>query len=283
MTNPAVGQMRGHGARWPYLAALAAITLVFMVPQLWLFSLSLKEKAAVYQYPPRLIPDHPTIENYWFALTRTQVPWYLWNSFKVAVLSTLLTLVVSLPAAYSLSRETFRGRAPIMGALLAMQMLSPVVLLVPIYGLVQGLGLVDTHAGLILVYASLQVPFTIWLMKSFFDSLPPALFDAARVDGAGRWLTFRSIAVPLVGPGLAAAAILNLASYWAEFSLALVLLDAQERFTVPVGLFSLQGAYETEWHIVAAASIVGLVPVIGAFVLLQRHFIAGLTAGSVKG
>ena len=283
MTNPAQGRSRGYGVRWPYIAALAAITLVFLVPQLWLLSLSLKEKAAVYQYPPRLIPAHPTIENYWFAITRTQVPWYLWNSFKVAVCSTLLTLAVSLPAAYSLSRETFRGRAPIMGALLAMQMLSPVVLLVPIYGLVQGLGLVDTHAGLILVYASLQVPFTIWLMKSFFDSLPSALFDAARVDGADRWLTFRSIAVPLVAPGLAAAAILNLASYWAEFSLALVLLDAQERFTVPVGLFSLQGAYETEWHIVAAASIVGLVPVIGAFVLLQRHFIAGLTAGSVKG
>ena len=266
-----------------FIAGLAAAAAAFLAPLLWLFSLSLKSKAGVYEYPPQWLPAGGSLVNYRFALTHTQVPWYLWNSFKVAVFSTLLTLAVSLPAAYSLSRETFRGRAPIMGALLAMQMLSPVVLLVPIYGLVQGLGLVDTHAGLILVYASLQVPFTIWLMKSFFDSLPRALFDAARVDGAGRWLTFRSIAVPLVGPGLAAAAILNLASYWAEFSLALVLLDAQERFTVPVGLFSLQGAYETEWHIVAAASIVGLVPVIGAFVLLQRHFIAGLTAGSVKG
>ncbi len=272
-----------YGRRWPYIVALAAIALVFLVPQFWLLSLSLKEKSAVYQYPPRLIPANPTIDNYWFALTRTQVPWYLWNSFKVAFFSTVLTLVVALPAAYALSRERFRAREPIMAALLAMQMLSPVVLLVPIYGLIQGMGLVDTHAGLILVYASLQVPFTIWLMKSFFDSLPPALYDAARVDGAGAWLTFRAVALPLVGPGLAAAAILNLAAYWAEFSLALVLLDAQERFTVPVGLFSLQGAYETEWHIVAAASIVGLVPVIGAFVLLQRHFIAGLTAGSVKG
>lgn len=278
--------MRGsarYGARWPYVAALAAITLVFLVPQLWLLSLSLKEKAAVYQYPPRLVPADPTIENYLFALTQTQVPWYLWNSFKIALLSTVLTLAVSLPAAYVLARERFRSRSPIMGALLAMQMLSPVVLLVPIYGLMQKLGLVDTHLGLILVYASLQVPFTIWLMKAFFDGLPPALFDAARMDGAGRWLTFRMIALPLVGPGLAAAAILNLAAYWAEFSLALVLLDAQERFTVPVGLFSLQGAYETEWHIVAAASIVGLLPVIGAFVLLQRYFIAGLTAGSVRG
>lgn len=274
---------RLFGGRWALVAALAAITLVFVVPQLWLLSLSLKEKAAVYQYPPRLIPDDPTVANYYFALGRTQVPWYLWNSLKVAFLSTVLTLAVSLPAAYVLSRERFRTRGPVMGGLLAMQMLSPVVLLVPIYGLVQSLGLIDSHVGLILVYASLQVPFTIWLMKAFFDGLPPALFDAARVDGAGRWLTFRRIALPLVGPGLAAAAILNLAAYWAEFSLALVLLDAQERFTVPVGLFSLQGAYETEWHIVAAASVVGLIPVVAAFVVLQRHFIAGLTAGSVKG
>jgi len=272
-----------YGRRWPYVAALVALMLVFLLPQLWLLSLSLKEKSAVFQYPPRLVPQHPTLDNYLFALTRTQVPWYLWNSCKVSVLATLLTLAVSLPAAYVLSRERFRGRAPVMGMLLAMQMLSPVVLLVPIYGLVQRLGLVDTHAGLILVYASLQVPFTIWLMKAFFDAVPPALFDAARIDGAGRWLTFRVISLPLVAPGLAAAGILNLAAYWSEFSLALILLDAQERFTVPVGLFSLQGAYETEWHIVAAASLVGIMPVIGAFVLLQRHFIAGLTAGSVKG
>ena len=207
----------------------------------------------------------------------------MWNSLKIALLATALTLAAALPAAYVLSREAFRVRGPVMAGLLAMQMLSPVVLLVPIYRLVQALDLVDTHLGVILVYASLQVPFTAWVMKTFFDGVPPALFDAARVDGASRWVTFRRIALPLVGPGIAAAAILNLAAYWAEFSLALVLLDAQERFTVPVGLFSLQGAYETEWHIVAAASIVGLVPVIAAFVLLQRHFIAGLTAGSVKG
>ena len=275
-----VAQLRRH---WPYLVGLTAITLVFLVPQLWLLSLSLKDKAAVYQYPPRLIPTDATADNYAFALRRTQVPWYVWNSAKVAVLATLATLLAALPAAYVLSRERFQARGAVMVALLAMQMLSPVVLLVPIYDLVQSMGLVDTHAGLILVYASLQVPFTVWIMKTFFDGLPGALFDAARVDGAGRWQMFTRIALPLVGPGIAAAAILNLAAFWAEFSLALVLLDAQERFTVPVGLFSLQGAYETEWHIVAAASIVGLVPVIGAFVLLQRHFIAGLTAGSVKG
>jgi multiple sugar transport system permease protein len=162
-------------------------------------------------------------------------------------------------------------------------MLSPVILLLPIYGLVEGLRLIDTHAGLILVYGAIQVPFTVWVLKSFFDAIPSTLFEAARLDGASRFDTAWQIAVPLVAPGLAAVAIFNLAAYWSEFALALVLLDSQSRFTVPLGVFSFQSAYETEWQLVAAASFIGLVPMMAAFVLLQRYFITGLMAGAVKG
>jgi multiple sugar transport system permease protein len=154
---------------------------------------------------------------------------------------------------------------------------------VPIYGVVARLSLLDTHAGLVIVYAAVQLPLTVVIMKAFFDAIPPSLFEAARLDGASRALTFRRVALPLVGPGLAATAIFNLAAYWAEFGLALVLLDSQSRFTVPIGLFSFQSGYETEWQLVAAASFIGLIPVIAAFVLLQRYFVAGLTAGAVKG
>ena len=162
-------------------------------------------------------------------------------------------------------------------------MLSPVILLLPIYELVDAVELIDTHAGLILVYAAIQTPFTAWVLKNFFDALPPALFEAARLDGASRLRTLWSIALPLIGPGLASVAIFNLAAYWSEFALALVLLDSQAHFTVPIGIFNLQSGYETEWQIVAAASFIGLVPMMAAFVLLQRYFIAGLTAGAVKG
>ena len=113
--------------------------------------------------------------------------------------------------------------------------------------------------------------------------VPPALFEAARLDGASRLRTLWSIALPLVAPGLAATTIFNLAAYWSEFALALVLLDSQSRFTIPLGVFSLQSAYETEWQLVAAASFIGLVPMMAAFIFLQRYFIAGLTAGAVKG
>lgn len=267
----------------PLQLALFLVAAAFLLPQLWLFSLSLKTKAQVYEYPPRLISENASLANYATILDRTQIPFYLWNSAKVAVLSTLLTLLVGIPAAYALSRERFRRRDALMFLFLAAQMVSPLVLLVPIYGLVARLGLLDTHSGLILVYAAVQIPFTVVVLKSFFDGLPNSLFEAARLDGCSRFATFRLVALPLLGPGLASVAIFNLAACWSEFCLALVLLDSQARFTIPVGLFSFQSGYETEWHLVAAASFIGLLPVLLAFVLLQRFFVAGLTAGATKG
>jgi multiple sugar transport system permease protein len=207
----------------------------------------------------------------------------LWNSAVVAIVAAIVTLAVSIPAAYVLSRERFAGRRGLLLALLAVQMLSPVILLVPIYGVIERLGLIDTRSGLILVYAAMQVPFTVWVLKNFFDAVPRSLFEAALLDGASRARTLWTIALPIVAPGLGAAAIFNLAAYWSEFSLALVLLDSQARYTMPLGLFSFQSAYETDWQLLAAAAFIGLLPVVAAFVFLQRFFVAGLTAGAVKG
>ena len=275
--------MTSRRSRTAIAAGLLASSLLFLLPQVWLLSLSLKDKAAVYEFPPRWLPANPSLENYVFALTGTQVPWYLLNSVTVAALATLLTMVAGVPAAFALSGERFRGHGVLLAVLLGVQMLSPVILLLPIYELVDSMHLIDTHAGLILVYAAIQTPFTVWVLKNFFDALPPALFEAARLDGASRLRTLRSIALPLIGPGLASVAIFNLAAYWSEFALALVLLDSQARFTVPIGIFNLQSGYETEWQIVAAASFIGLMPMVAVFVVLQRYFIAGLTAGAVKG
>ena len=266
-----------------FTAALFAAAGAFLLPQLWLFSLSLKSKAGVYEYPPRWLPADGSLGNYAFALTQTQVPWYLWNSAVVALVAAAATLAAAIPAAYVLSRERFAGRSAMMAALLAVQMVSPVILLVPIYGVIERLGLIDTRAGLILVYAAMQVPFTVWVLKNFFDAVPQSIFEAARLDGASRARTLWAIVLPIVAPGLGATAIFNLAAYWSEFSLALVLLDSQERYTMPLGLFSFQSAYETDWQLLAAASFIALVPVLAAFVFLQRFFVAGLTAGAVKG
>ena len=267
----------------PHTLALLAVAALFLVPQLWLLALSLKSNAAVSEYPPRWNSAGASLANYRFVLTQTQVPWYLWNSARVAVLATALTLAVGVPAAYVLSRERFRGRGTALASLLTVQMISPIILLVPIYGVIAALRLLDSHAGLVLVYAAIQVPFTVTVLKTFFDAVPPSILEAARLDGATRARALWSIALPVVAPGLAATAIFNLAGYWSEFALALVLLDSQQRFTIPIGLFSFQSGYETDWQLVAAASFIGLVPVMAVFVLLQRFFVAGLTAGAVKG
>jgi len=269
--------------RWVLSAGLIAVAGAFLAPQLWLFSLSLKTKAGVYEFPPRWLPHDPSLANYRFALGATEVPWYLWNSAVVSIAATVCTMLVAAPAAYVLSRERFRDRAPLVALLLLVQMLSPVALLVPIYRLIEHAGLLDTRSGLVLVYTAMQVPFTGWVLKNFFDAVPGALVEAARLDGASRFRTLVAIVAPVAAPGLAAAATFNLAAYWSEFSLALVLLDSQERFTIPLGLFSFQSAYDTDWQLLAAASFIALVPVMAAFVLLQRFFVAGLTAGAVKG
>jgi multiple sugar transport system permease protein len=262
---------------------LLGVAAVFLLPELWLLSLSLKTRAGVYEFPPRLLSPDSSLVNYRFVLSQTQVPWYLWNSARIAALATVATLLVGAPAAYVLSRERFPVRDRLHAALLLAQMVSPIVLLVPLYRLVAGLGLLDSHAGLVLVYAAVQVPFTIVVLKTFFDALPRSLFEAALLDGATRRTILRRVALPLIGPGLASVAVFNLAAYWSEFGLALVLLDSQRRFTVPIGLFSFQSGYETEWQLVAAASFIGLLPVMAAFLLLQRFVVAGLTAGATKG
>ncbi len=269
--------------RAPFVGALMAAAAVFLLPQLWLFSLSLKSKAGLFEYPPTWIPKGGSLANYRFVLTHTQVPWYLWNSLVVAAFASAATLLVAVPAAYVLSRDRFRGRRPLLVALLIVQMVSPVILLVPIYGVIERLGLIDTRAGLIVVYAAMQAPFTVWVLKNFFDAVPTSIFEAARLDGATRARTFWSIVLPIIAPGLGATAVFNLAAYWSEFCLALVLLDSQARYTMPLGLFSFQSGYDTDWHLLAAASFIALVPVITVFVLLQRYFVAGLTAGAVKG
>ena len=274
---------KGRGVRVALTAILIGVALAFLLPQVWLFALSLKSKAGVYEYPPRLLSGDASAANYVFVLTRTQLPWYLWNSFVVAVSATLATMAIGAPAAYVLSREHFPQRETVATGLLLAQMVSPIILLVPLYGLIAHMHLLDTHKGLVLVYTAVQLPFTIVVLRNFFDALPRSLFEAARLDGATRGTTFRRIALPLIGPGLASVAIFNLAFYWAEFGLALVLLDSQQRYTIPIGLFSFQSGYETEWQLVAAASFIGLLPVVAAFLALQRFFVAGLTSGATKG
>jgi arabinogalactan oligomer/maltooligosaccharide transport system permease protein len=192
-------------------------------------------------------------------------------------------LALAATAAYALSRYKFPGRERGMGAFLLTQMFPGVVMAIPLYILLDTLHLLDSQAGLVIVYATTSVPFSVFTLKGYFDTLPIALEEAAIMDGCDRWTLFTKIILPLSRPALAVTGLFSFMTAWNEFILAATLLSDPRAFTLPVVLQRYVDDYGTEWGHFAAGSILVSLPVIGLFFALQRHFVEGLTAGAVKG
>ncbi len=242
-----------------------------------------------------LVPSNPTLNNYNKLLNDPQYPVLLWmfNSFKVATLSTLLTLVLTTLAAYAFSRLRFRGRRQGLLLILLIQLfpntlaiVSLYLLLVQIGDLIPWLGL-NSHGGLILVYSGGALGFNTWLMKGFFDTIPKDLDESGVVDGASPTQIFLQILLPLIRPILAVIAILSFIGVYADFLLAKVLLTTKDNYTLAVGLNLLLGESggqrASNWGIFAAAALIGALPIVIIFLILQKQLVGGLTTGAVKG
>ena len=197
---------------------------------------------------------------------------------------TALDLAVSVPAAYAFSRFEFTGRRGLLGIVLLFQMISPVIIIVPLYTVMSSLGLLRTRAGLILLYVGIQTPFSIWLLKGYFDTIPKELDYAARIDGCNRLQTLRHVLLRPVAPGIAVVAIFNTVLTWSEFVLAFTVLRSESRLhTISIGIYKFQGQYGNDWRAIAAASVIGMLPLVVVFLGLQRYFVKGLVEGSLKG
>jgi len=207
----------------------------------------------------------------------------LMNSLVVAGATSFVGVTLSASAAYGLSRWRFPGRDAGMNAFLVTQMFPGVVMAIPLYILLDVLGLLDSMTGLVLVYATTAVPFSVWTLKGYFDSIPVELEEAAMLDGAGRWMTFTQIILPLARPALAVTSLFSFMTAWNEFILAATFMGDPQSFTLPVVLQRYVSDYGTEWGHFAAGAIVVSLPVMALFFALQRHFVEGLTAGGVKG
>lgn len=205
------------------------------------------------------------------------------NSIAIASCTAVLGLALSTTAAYALSRWNFPGRDRSMQAFLVTQMFPGVVMAIPLYILLDLLGLLDTLTGLILVYSTTSVPFSVWMLKGYFDTIPTDLEEAARLDGASRWMTFTHIILPLARPALAVTGLFSFMTAWNEFILAATFLNDRSSFTLPVVLQRYVSDYGTEWGHFAAGAVLVSLPVMLLFFVLQKHFVEGLTAGSVKG
>lgn len=263
---------------------MAATALLFLLPVLWVFSLSLKDVRQVFQYPPRLIPEAPSWANYQFLLTRSQIPTYIWNSMKIVFMTVMGTILVATPAAYALSRFRIPRKRLVLFLILAFQMLSPMVIAIPLYRYFNQLNLINSHWGVILVYVAWQAPFATWVLKGFIDSIPIELDEAAMIDGATRWQSMLRVIMPVSLPGLTSAMIMIAINSWSQFIIPFVLIDSQALMPVSVGILNFQNTQEAiQVHLLAAASILATLPALAVFIILQRFIVRALTAGAVKG
>lgn len=264
--------------------AYLVICLFFAGPLLWLLSLSIRTSAEIYVSEIRLWPHVPTIENYVSALSNRLFSIYLWNGLKLAVAGAFGAMLFATPAAYALSRFRFRHRNLMMIGLLAFQMISPLVIMVPLYRYMDRLRLTDSHAGAIMIYIAVAAPLFTWMLKGFLDGIPQSLEDAAMIDGCTRFSAFMRVIVPLTLPGLTSAFVLNAILGWSQFIIPFILISKPSLLPIAVGIFNFQGTYnQTSTQILAAASVISIVPAVFVFLVLQRFIIGALMAGAVKG
>jgi arabinogalactan oligomer/maltooligosaccharide transport system permease protein len=205
------------------------------------------------------------------------------NSVVAALATTVVGVFLSCTAAYALSRFRFPGRKAGLTTFVVVQMFPATLLIMPLYVVLDKLGLLNSLTGLVLVYSTTAIPFCVWTLKGYFDSLPRELEEAARIDGASAWLIFRKIILPLARPGLAVTALFSFMTAWNEFILASTFMTSESRYTLPVLIQSSVGEFSSQYGIFAAGAIVTSVPVMAVFYVLQKYLVGGLTAGAVKG
>ncbi len=270
--------------RGPLLLLAALALLVFAAfPFVWMASTAFKVSHEIFVTPPTLWPRTFTLANLERLFAETRFVAYFFNSLKVSLATMALTLLVSVPAAYALTRYRFAGREPIAGMILFTYMFAPIMIIVPFYVMVRWLGLNNTHLGLILAYTAFCLPFTLWLLRSFFQSIPVDIEEAAVVDGASRFEVILHVVLPLALPGVVATGILTFILAWNDYIFARVLISADELKTLPVGIADLYNASVVDWGMIMAAGLLVIAPVLGVFVFVQKYMVAGWGAGGVKG
>jgi len=263
-----------------------AVNLVIIAfalfPILWGLSSSFKPTDRIIEFPPRLLPEAPTLEHYQ-RIFADDAAFYIMNSALVSAATVILTLVLAALGGYALARYDFRGRTFAMMAVISVMSIPIASLLVPTFTLISVLGLFDTRLGLVLLYTAYQLPAALWMLYGYFMSLPVEIENAARVDGCSPTRTLRKVVLPLSKPGLVAAALFILVFAWNDFVVAMTMTSSQDTRTFPVAIHFYLGFYGREWGPLLAASLVSIVPIIAVFVFLQRYFMSGLTGGGVKG
>lgn len=258
------------------------LAIFVLLPFFWMLSVSLKPATEPFAIPARLWPEAPTLDNYVTAF-RPEFRTYFVNSIIVSGASVVITVSLALLAAYTFSRAQLVLITALMSLVVLAQMFPHAAIIIPIYKMMRAADLLNTYWSLIIAYVSVTLPVAIWMLRGFLLKLPVSLEEAAAIDGATPFRIFREIVVPLARPGVIATAVYVLIVTWQEFLFALSFTSTKEMRTLPVGLNDFIGQYGIRYGELMASSVMVSVPVIAVFFFLQRYFVAGLTAGAVKG
>lgn len=263
-------------------AVLIGASIIALFPVLWILSASFKPKPEILN-DLGLIPAHPTVENYVFLLTkRPFLTWFL-NSVIIALATTLAGLFFATTAAYAFSQYRFPGRRTGLYAFLFTQMFPGAILIIPLYTIFSSLKMLNQYHGLIIAYTTVSLPYCVWMMKGFFDTIPQSIMEAARIDGLSDFGIFYKVVLPLSLPGIAVTAFFSFITAWNEFMFANTFMTSSSKMTLPVGLKTFIAEQTTYWNFLTPAAILMTLPVLFFFLFAQKWLISGLTAGGVKG
>jgi arabinogalactan oligomer/maltooligosaccharide transport system permease protein len=264
--------------------ALIIACVLSIYPVLRVVSVSLRPGDRLLSTSLAIIPENATLDAYRSVLLEQEFPVWLWNSLAITAATAIIGVILAATSAYAFSRWRFPGRGPGLIFLLSTYMIPAPMMMVPIYILSTKLGLTQTYRGLVIGYSVTSVPFSIWMLKGYYDTIPRELEEAALIDGASRLSAFWRIMLPLSTPALAIVFLFSWMGAWSDYLLARVMIASEKSlWTWPLGLQSFQSQFQTQWGMFSAASIVVMIPVVALFLYSSKWLISGLTLGAVKG
>jgi len=264
-------------------SVIAVYLFITLAPLLWVLSTSFKPNQEAISFPPKLLPDAPTLDNYLFVLTDPKLVTSLFNSLLVSIGSTGLSVAVSALAGYAFARFEFKGKNLLMSIILGLFMIPVVINIIPLYIMLANVGLLNSLLALILTFQILIIPLNIFLLKNYFETIPKELEEAALIDGCSKLRALWHIIVPMSMPGFLIAAILSFRFSWNEFVLPIVLSNKPDVMVFQVALYQFISLYRIDWGYLTAGINIALIPVVVLMLISQKRMIRGLTLGAVRG
>ena len=264
-------------------SVIAVYLFITVAPLVWVLSTSFKPNQESISFPPKFLPDHPTLENYLFVLTDSKLVLSLINSLIVSVGSTALSVTVSALGGYAFARYDFKGKNLMMSTIMALFMIPVVINIIPLYIMLANVGLLNSLLALVLTFQILIIPLNIFLLKNYFESLPRELEEAALIDGCSKLGALIRVTIPMSLPGFLIAAILSFRFSWNEFVLPVVLSNKPDSMIFQVALYQFISLYRIDWGYLTAGINIAIIPVVVLMLIFQKKMIRGLTLGAVRG